>query len=916
MRKISTIIMIIALMLIPSTVFAYDVVYTKSSEEELIDGVNFITNKCLTTEGFLSYNVILIDGNNPYLSLETLRSSDGFRDLAPVNTMLGAKKNAIAGINSSFFSHAAKKGESIGVEASKGEYTYFLDMYNTADKAAANFIINNEARYFDYISMDASLTDENGTAIGLVGQNVLSVHGLPVIYTKSAFKDSDSVKKLGDISLTLVENDVIIGDVEENVILDESNYIIGVGRQRAADYVPFLAKGKKLNLEYKSNINIDDVDLAIAGGGVLINDGHFVDEGLRVAPNRRHPRTAMGINSSTGEIVMLVVDGRGTSIGATNKEAADILLSFGVDNAISFDGGGSTTMAKRDFFTGGANIVNRVSDGAPRPVINGLAVISEREEDEEILKMRASSDYTFVNNAVKLDVSLIDPNGNKLDMDESALSFSIDKDAVIKDKEFIPYEAGRFTVTAEYKGEVASVDIEVADKLVDIVVEPKVVSGKTKMKFLGIDDAGHSVSLSTSQLSFNMSDDLGYFDEDSFKANGKQGQVEVSYKGIKDYFYVAPESKKASLFDFEKLNITNRVFPDWVQGEGYLDNGMVNIDYDFIASEETQAVYAYFEDAVIKNVQEELIIKGMTDGDDVMVKAVFVDNDDKTYKVDLDFEDGEAICSLPKMAYPVNLARIYAVTLETEVPKSGWVVIKEIVGRTVGEYEGVIIDVPPYDEYYRTGELDDYSKIAVFGPSKKKDMLLDDIVLEKVYQNINKADAGVFLGESDVLKERLETETYVLDGKYSSFSKEGISFINLDTKNYSFLKADGSQFNKLMQDLKTTADDVVVISGRSAIFEYIDTKYYNEETLFHNALSDFARISGKTIFYINTAALKSKTAFYEGVRYVDLNGIYCKSDDKMNLHDAYKMLVLYKDGSDFYYSLDELYPYATVKDGE
>ncbi len=912
--------MMMAILILPITasvsVFGYEMVYVDSSEEELSEGVTLLTDKCLTTDGFLSYNVLLVDAKDEDISLEILRKKDDFRGLSPVNDMLAGAENVIAGVNSSFFSHSAKKGESIGVEAQDGRYTYFLDMYNTSEKGAANFIINKDAKYFDYISMDVTLKDKKDVDIGLAGINVLSVHGMPVIFTRSAFKDSDSVKKIGDLSLTLVEDGIIKGPVEENIVLDENNYLIGIGKQRAADYVPFLEKGKELELSYKSNINVEDVELALAGGGILIRDGKFVDEGLKVSAGARHPRTAMGINRRTDEIVFLTIDGRGTSIGATNKEAAEILLSFGVDEAISFDGGGSTTMAKRDFFTGGAEVLNRVSDGAPRPVINGLGVAINREKEEESLKLRASSDYTFVNNGVKLDVSLIDQNGNKLDMDESALTFSIDRDAVIKDRDFIPYEAGTFTVTAEYKGERASVDIEVADKLVDIVVEPKVVSGKTEMKFLGIDDEGHSVSLSTKQLSFNMTDDLGSFDGDTFKAKGKAGQVEVSYKGIKDYFYVAPESKKDSLFDFEKMNIRNRVFPDWVQGEGYLDKGMVNIDYDFVASEESQAVYAYLDDAVIKTAQDELIIKGMTDGDEVMIKAVFVDDEDETYKVDLHFEDGEAICTMPKMAYPVNLARVYAVTLKTEEAKSGWVVIKDIIGRTAGEYEGVIVDVPPYDEYYKAGELDDYSKIGVFGPSKRKDMLLDNIVLEKVYQDFNKLDAGVFLGESDISKDRLETDTYVLDGKYSSFSKKGITFINLDTKNYSFLKADGGQFDKMMQTLKTTPDDVIVISGRSAIFEYIDTDYYNEETLFHRVLSDFSRISGKTIFYVNTATLTSKIAFYEGIRYIDLNGIYCNSDDKMNLHDSYKMLVFYKDGRDFYYSLDELYPYATVKDGE
>ena len=57
-----------------------------------------------------------------------------------------------------------------------------------------------------------------------------------------------------------------------------------------------------------------------------------------------HPRTVIG-QRADGTVLFLVIDGRSTkSLGATLKNAQDIMLQYGALNAFNLDGGASTTM--------------------------------------------------------------------------------------------------------------------------------------------------------------------------------------------------------------------------------------------------------------------------------------------------------------------------------------------------------------------------------------------------------------------------------------------------------------------------------------------------------------------------------------------------------------------------------------------
>ena len=106
-----------------------------------------------------------------------------------------------------------------------------------------------------------------------------------------------------------------------------------------------------------------------------------------------HPRTGIGIKAD-GKLLLFTVDGRekGRSLGMKFSEMADAMIRFGARDAISLDGGGSTTFVMDDPTTAvnDPKVMNLPCDpfpntketgkdhGKERPTGNNLAVFARK----------------------------------------------------------------------------------------------------------------------------------------------------------------------------------------------------------------------------------------------------------------------------------------------------------------------------------------------------------------------------------------------------------------------------------------------------------------------------------------------------------------------------------------------------------
>jgi hypothetical protein len=105
---------------------------------------------------------------------------------------------------------------------------------------------------------------------------------------------------------------------------------------------------------------------AVSGNQRLILDGANVTPLGDSYTTALNPHTAIGVNDANGHIFLMTVDGRQAdfSEGMRTDEMADILIDFGVDQAINLDGGGSTTLVFADGADGAPRTVNSPSDSS------------------------------------------------------------------------------------------------------------------------------------------------------------------------------------------------------------------------------------------------------------------------------------------------------------------------------------------------------------------------------------------------------------------------------------------------------------------------------------------------------------------------------------------------------------------------
>jgi hypothetical protein len=153
---------------------------------------------------------------------------------------------------------------------------------------------------------------------------------------------------------------------EGNTPMNKETAVLSVGPDLLKD-VPALKPGDSVRLVFETVPDLSGVDFAIGGGPALVQNGQVMNwKGWIHVP---HPRTALGWNKD--RIFLVVVDGRqlDVSLGMTFDDLAEFMLKWGCENALNFDGGGSTTLWA--FGT----VRNSPSEGQERPAPNALVIV-------------------------------------------------------------------------------------------------------------------------------------------------------------------------------------------------------------------------------------------------------------------------------------------------------------------------------------------------------------------------------------------------------------------------------------------------------------------------------------------------------------------------------------------------------------
>jgi len=137
------------------------------------------------------------------------------------------------------------------------------------------------------------------------------------------------------------------------------------------------------NVRVEKGFTCKGARYGLASGPLLLWRGEPVDTEFadKIFKSLRHPRTAVGVDSAKQKVWLLVVDGRqpGVSEGATLDELKQMLKDEGAIDALNLDGGGSSTLVRRQP-DGSYKVLNvpiheRIP-GRERPVVSAVGVVN------------------------------------------------------------------------------------------------------------------------------------------------------------------------------------------------------------------------------------------------------------------------------------------------------------------------------------------------------------------------------------------------------------------------------------------------------------------------------------------------------------------------------------------------------------
>lgn len=911
--------------------------YTERQKSILAKGVTYEKISHLTKEGWLDLYVLRLDLEEPTVGLDILRATD-WGSKKKVSALADNNQRLTFGaINGSFFNMKSKTSDIMGNEF-EDKVVELEKFTNTQEKSLASLIKEKSGRtYFDYFGATFIVNTNQGRPLYIKGINCQTDDKTPVIFNDKAYSTSEAIDKVTKgYKIVVVDDQVteLVGP-EATAIFPEQGFVIFMPQAIAQYHLSHFTVGTRLKLAIDSTLPLDDLSLLMTGGGKILENGQIVNQGMVVQGGRRHPRTALALNQEGNQLMMVVIDGRRQSLGATHNELANYLLAEGAYNAIHMDGGGSSTMVVRPTGQEKVKVNNRPSGKVERKVVNALSVVSTVETGKlDRLFLTADKEKTFLNRPIKLTLKGIDANYRPVSIDSEAITWGVEGvEAGFASNYLYPKTEGQGTVVAYYNGLKASLPIKVSGQASALMVEPKVLQVKREttghFRLLATDRQGFSELINPDEVTYQLDDEtIGYFEKGIFHPSQKGGKskVTIGYRGAEDvaYVVVGQTVRKGDLTTYPievqaVTGITGQFIKKQEQGIGH----SLVIEYAFQSAEESmeettsQSLIGRFEKPLSLDVEADKIrLQIMGVAPDVTLKAHFRDDRGNAYPVDLttspDYERWSPISfRLPKSAvYPVKLERLELVNDDPTDKKAGKISLAQF------DYiEKIGLDqFPTSAKQWPTDELllaeDNMTAplLSLFGSTAGRNRLLDKLLLDKAVGRMKLAKDSLFLGAVDLEGVTRRPTDQIWKNQYSVTDKEAYRLIQLATGEGGLRVTDGEQFKRLQDDLLNSVQNtIIVVADRQPLRSFKDVR---EGHIVHQMLSDYQRRSGKTIYYVTAEGYETEVYLKDGIRYIHLNGLWyhVKRGREIDLNQSFYTLNFYEQGGQVYYMLDNLYP--------
>ena len=951
-RKILTLALAISLSLstfMPKDVFAdSNLLYVDKEVQTITDGLTYEKSERLYKSGWKDVHVLIADLTNPNIDIEILDSNTEHGLKKNVET-LTKENNAVAGINADFFGFG-NPGSSMGQIIIDNNVKEAQNYYNASvNKYAGVFLDKYGNAFIDYIKSNLRLYNDK-VSLELQAKNKITDFKKPIYFDRTAITSTaDLDKRRKDLFKIVVQDKKIIkkAGAGEVVEIPENGYIIVMDKTTASEKLVLFNVGDSLTFTesyqfvFREGKNISEVTTGISAGGEILRNGRAISTGLAISPKSRNPRSAVGVNKEKNKLILVAVDGRGQSIGATHDEMANILLEYGAYDAIHLDGGGSTTVALREEGERDVKIVNDVSDSSPRLVPNAIGVKStnptgdvasllvtvDKKDEEAIL---AGQTYT-------LKVTGVDAFKNPVDIDPNQVvyTFSNETDGTINGSYFLCNNSGEFTINASYpNGATGQITFKAEEPLSAIIPKASKTSlyigESSALSLEAVNIDGFSKGVDSSQVSWSVNDaNLGYIQNGNFYAKAEGvATLTATYNNISASITIAIGSSPSPVTSFEETrNLFMMYFPadKTVSGGAGITNSVAYdgknsllLSYNFKENVSTpQASYVCFERQPINIAGTsnaiQMQIKG--DGSGNMVKMVLKDKNNKEYVLPvLDNMTSKdwvtASVNIPAgVAYPIRIDKLYVATLNTTAKESGTIYIDGVNAMSKRTDGGVLTNAykdPLNQEISQTAPTGAEEDINVFGQTATKPHSNSKTVLQDSINAMKpNARAMVFAGSTNLEGINTGVSTVSWNNKYTTTNTSYLSIINLATKSGVMRTESPDQWRWLQSYLENQSKNNILINMDKNIWDKNNgLTGTRENELFHKILKDFVAKTGKNVIVVSAVSDKTNVMVKDGVRYITLNGLTNSQPNNLN---NYKYLKIRASENDLKYEICNIY---------
>lgn len=591
---------------IPGSVYGASL-YEKSETQTIADGVTHQNLLRFGDQGWVNVNVIRKDLKNTNSALQVVSSAAGVSSRDTVPNMAKQVPNTVAAVNADFF-YLMKPDSPLGVMVKDGKLIsspVLVKPYNALSVTTAG------QAYFSTWQNNLSVTTQRGETIPISAFNKITWN-----YCKTTILDRNwgtytpgMAAAYADMVEIVVE-DGLVKEVRQGqppVAIPQNGFVLLASGANGQKLAASIAAGEMLVFNAATSPGIENLNLAVGGGTMLVQNGQIAS--FTEPVNGYASRTALGVNNAGDQLIMATVDGRSASYkGYDNMQMASLMLELGAYNAMMMDGGGSTTMLRRNLGESGAEVVTYASDGKLRPVINSLVVSSTGQGGELAgILLKSAQEQAFAGTPVSLSVKGYDKAYQPIAVGSEQVTYSvISGNGKIENSRLIPAESGTVIVEASYQGKTAQKTIKVLSDLAAIELnlsDSSVNPGDgVNLDVSGIDRNGYRAALSRDAVQFTDDKGLGTIQNGVYTAGLQEGStiIRASFGGHKAAAALSSGYKRTPLKPLENYGYAFVSQPQTVTGQvsvapgGQVNANAARLDYNFIGSTGTTAAYLTF----------------------------------------------------------------------------------------------------------------------------------------------------------------------------------------------------------------------------------------------------------------------------------------------------------------------------------